>query len=511
VVRNPAGEVVGFAKVTRDITQRALRAVAKNDDAAAKVLVDNVLDYALYLLDLDGTIKSWNPGAQRIKGYSAQEIIGSNFSVFFTADDVSAGEPIRCLEIARTTGRFEGTGWCVRKDGQHLWVNVVIDAVRDPAGAVVGFAKVTRDLTQSAALRAVTEENGSIAQTLVDSVVDYAIYLLDLDGTVKSWNAGAQRIKGYSAQEMIGRNFSAFFTDDDLRSGEPVRSLAIARASGQFQAEGWRVRKDRTRFWASVIIDAVRDRAGEVVGFAKITRDITQSIAVQYLTEQLRIEREQFLVAKKSADEAAARAIVSAERDRMTAAKLLDAEQERERLIARVGLATQAAQVGIWEWNIRTGAVEWDPIMFRLFGLDSAQGPATYERWVASLHGDDRAQAEHELAQAASSGAIFDTEFRVVWPTGEVRNIRATAGVVRDADGLAERMIGTNWDITEARTFAEQLCVAADRDRAAAATLRETNRMMAMAEEMAHVGRWRLDAASKTLLWSDEMYRTPDV
>jgi len=123
------------------------------------------------------------------------------------------------------------------------------------------------------------------------------------------------------------------------------------------------------------------------------------------------MEREQFLVAKKSADEATARAIVSAERDRKRAARLLDAEQERERLIVRVGLATQAAQVGIWEWNVRTGAVEWDTMMFRLFGLDSAQGPVTYERWSASLHGDDRARAEHELAQAASTGAMFDTEF----------------------------------------------------------------------------------------------------
>ncbi len=456
VVRNPAGEVVGFAKVTRDITQRTLRAVTKDDDGAAKVLVENVLDYALFLLDLDGTVKSWNAGAERIKGYRAQEIIGSNFSVFYSADDVSAGEPTTCLQIARTTGRFEGTGWRVRKDGKSIWVNVVIDAVRDPAGEVVGFAKITRDLTQSAALRAVTEENGSIAQTLVDNILDYAIYLLDLDGTVKSWNAGAQRIKGYSAEEIVGRNFSVFFAADDVRAGEPARALAIARATGRFAAEGWRVRKDRTRLWASVMIDAVRNPAGEIVGFAKVTRDITQSATVNYLTEQLRIEREQFLVAKKCADEATARAIVSAERDRMTTAKLLDAEQERERLIVRVGLATQAAQVGIWEWNVRTGAVEWDPVMFRLFGLDSAQA-ATYEKWSASLHGDDRARAERELAQAASTGAMFDTEFRVVWPTGEVRMIRALATVVRDANGLAERMTGTNWDVTKTRVLAKQL------------------------------------------------------
>jgi PAS domain S-box-containing protein len=555
VVRNSAGEVIGFAKVTRDVTQRALRPVAEDDDESGKVLVDNILDYAAFLLDLDGTVKSWNVGAERIKGYSAQEIIGSNFSVFYTADDVSSGEPIRCLEIARITGRFEGTGWRVRKHGKRVWANVVIDVVRDPAGEVVGFATVTRDITQSAALRAVTEENGGIAQTLVDNVVDYAIYLLDLDGNVKSWNAGAQRLKGYSAEEIIGRNFSAFFTDDDLHAGEPLRSLAIARATGRFSAEGWRVRKDRTRLWASVMIDAVRDPAGEVVGFAKVTRDITQTATVQYLTEQLRVEREQFLVAKKSADEAVARAIESTEHDRVTATKLVEqnrlmtiaeemvkvgywrfdlktqdiqwsdevyrihglcpscpptlnaviesyhpadrphvtesidnaisngtpygfevriirpdgavrtivangqavreddgtisglfgaiqditerreSEHERENLIARVGLATEAAKVGIWDWDILTNAIVWDPTMFALYGFDDAAFSPLYERWTGALHPDDRARAEREIAQAAATGTPFETEFRIVWPNGDIHYLQAKATVVGDAAG----------------------------------------------------------------------------
>jgi diguanylate cyclase (GGDEF)-like protein/PAS domain S-box-containing protein len=620
VVRDPTGEVVGFAEVTRDVTQRALRPVTTDDDVSAELLVDNILDYAVFLLDLNGTVKSWNSGAQRINGYSAEEIIGSNFSIFYTSGDVSAGEPIRSLEIARTTGRFETTGWRVRKGGKRVWVNVIIDVVRDPAGAVVGFAKITRDVTQSTALRAVTEENGSIAQTLVDNVVDYAIYLLDLDGTVKSWNAGAQRIKGYSAEEMIGRNFSAFFTDDDVRAGEPVRSLAIARAKGHFATEGWRVRKDRTRLWASVVIDAVRDRAGEVVGFAKITRDITQSAAVQYLTEQLRIEREQFLVAKKSADESAARAIVSAQRDRVTAAKLLaqnrlmtiaeemvkvgywrfdlrtqevhwsdevyrihgwqqprrptletvlasyrnddrqfvtdtieraisdgrsygfeacivrpdgalrtvvangqvvreddgtisglfgaiqditerrDAERERERLIVRVGLATQAAQVGIWDWDIATNAVVWDPMMFALYGFGDAPFSPVYESWAGALHPDDRARAEREVAQAAETGTPFETEFRIVWPDGEIRHIQAKATVVCDAAGSAQRMIGTNSDVTELRTLSAQL------QQEKEAQERLTARVN-LATSAAQVGIWEWDVRTGVFDWDPIMFR----
>jgi PAS domain S-box-containing protein len=562
VVRNPAGEVIGFAKVTRDMTQRALRPVIRDEDGSSKVLVDNILDYAVILLDLDGTVKSWNGGAVRIKGYSAQEIIGRNFSVFYTPDDVSAGEPTRSLEIARKTGRFEGTGWRVRKDGKRVWVNAVIDVVRDPAGVVVGFAKIARDLTQSAALRAVTEENGSIAQTLVDNVVDYAIYLLDLDGTVKSWNAGAQRIKGYSAEEIIGRNFSTFFTDDDVRAGEPVRALATARTTGHFAAEGWRVRKDRTRLWASVVIDAVRDALGEVVGFAKVTRDITQSAAVQYLTEQLRIEREQFLVAKKSSDELAGtlaetnrlmamagqmahvahwRIDVSANRviwsdelyrilgwpksrqpdfesaietyhpdDRpcvrksvelaltdgipmayeariahtdgsyrdvicngqaeraadgeivgivgvfqdVTAAK--DAECEREHILMRINVATQAANVGIWEWDMGANLLVWEPLMFALYGVDEAEFSPSYLSWSALVHGDDRERVQRELALAVSGTGVYDTEFRIVWPTGEIRYLRATATVQRES-AIAVRMIGANWDITGLRALTRQL------------------------------------------------------
>jgi PAS domain S-box-containing protein len=228
--------------------------------SSAQLLVDSVVDCAIYLLDLDGTVKTWNAGAQRINGYSAQEIIGSNFSVFYTNEDIRAGEPRRSLEIARATGRFEAKGWRVRKDGTRLWASVVIDVVRNPQGEVIGFAKVTYDLTQSAALRRVSEESASIAQLLLDNVVDYAIYLLDPNGVIKSWNCGAQRIKGYSAQEIIGSNFSVFYTDDDVRRGEPISSLAIVRVNGRFETEGWRVRKDGTRFWAGVVIDALRDR-----------------------------------------------------------------------------------------------------------------------------------------------------------------------------------------------------------------------------------------------------------
>lgn len=309
-------QVVG---ALRDISGRAHSAiVAPQDTKTAHLIVDSVVDYAIYMLDLDGTVRSWNAGAQRITGYSADEIIGSNFSVFFTEDDLRANVPMRSLLTARTTGRFETRAWRLRKEGSRLWAHVVIDAIRDSSGQVTGFAKITRDITQTAALSPVSEESGSIAQMLVDSVLDYAIYLLDLDGTVKSWNSGAQRIKGYSAEEIIGSNFSIFYTADDVRSGEPERSLAIARDTGRFEAEGWRVRKNGSRLRANVVIDAVRDLEGDVVGFAKITRDVTASAELRATSEQLRAESRQLLTEKAAAEKARRIATIAANHDPLT-------------------------------------------------------------------------------------------------------------------------------------------------------------------------------------------------
>src|SRR5471032_381654 len=128
-------------------------------------------------------------------------------------------------------------------------------------------------------------------ELLVTSVKDYAIYMLDPRGYVVSWNAGAQRFKGYTAGEIIGRHFSEFYTDEDRASGVPVRALRTALDEGKFEDDGWRVRKDGTRFWASVVVDPIRDKAGELVGFAKITRDISESRAAE---EALRKSEEQF-------------------------------------------------------------------------------------------------------------------------------------------------------------------------------------------------------------------------
>jgi len=125
-------------------------------------------------------------------------------------------------------------------------------------------------------------------ELLVRSVVDYAIYMLNPDGRVTSWNAGAQRIKGYTAEEITGEHFSRFYTPEDRAKGVPEQALAAARETGRYEAEGWRMRKDGTRFWASVVIDSIRDDDGTLLGFAKITRDMTEKREAQLKLEESR-------------------------------------------------------------------------------------------------------------------------------------------------------------------------------------------------------------------------------
>jgi PAS domain S-box-containing protein len=241
-----------------------------------QLLVNSVTDYAIYMLDADGYVATWNPGARRFKGYEAEEIIGRHFSTFFTPEDREAGVPARALRAAAEAGRFEAEGWRLRKDGTRFWVNAVLDPIRDDQGKLVGFAKITRDDTEKRQASLALLESERRFRTLVQGVRDYALYMLDPDGLVSNWNTGAEAIKGYKADEIVGRHFSQFYTDEDRTAGEPQRALATALAEGKYEKEAWRVRKDGSRFWASVVIDPIHGEDGRLIGFAKITRDVTE-------------------------------------------------------------------------------------------------------------------------------------------------------------------------------------------------------------------------------------------
>jgi PAS domain S-box-containing protein len=261
------------------------------DTDPLRLLIDAVVDYAIYMLDGDGRVVSWNPGAQRFKGYTEREILGQHFSRFYTVEDRAVGLPETALRTAREEGRFEHEGWRVRKDGGRFWAHVVIDPIRDRSGAVIGYAKVTRDQSEKKRAQDELQQSEQRFRLLVESVTDYAIYMLDADGNVTSWNAGAQRFKGYEAPEIIGQHFSRFYTDEDRAAGVPALALRTAAEQGRFETENWRVRKDGTRFWAHVVIAPIRDPSGKLIGFAKITRDLSERRLAE---EALRRTAEQF-------------------------------------------------------------------------------------------------------------------------------------------------------------------------------------------------------------------------
>jgi len=255
--------------------------VTAHDKERFQLLVDAVTDYAIYMLDPNGIIVSWNPGAQRFKGYAESEVIGEHFSRFYAQEDRAAGRPQRALDIAKREGKFETEGWRVRKDGTRFWAHVVIAPIRDGDDILLGYAKITRDLTERRKTEAALRESEERFRLLVEGVTDYAIYMLDPEGHVTNWNPGAERIKGYTKEEIRGQHFSRFYTEEDLAADLPRRALEIAKREGKFEAEGWRVRKDGTRFWANVVIDPIYDDRRKLIGFAKITRDITERRSAQ--------------------------------------------------------------------------------------------------------------------------------------------------------------------------------------------------------------------------------------
>ncbi|WP_232519251.1 PAS domain-containing hybrid sensor histidine kinase/response regulator [Caballeronia insecticola] len=252
-------------------------------DAQYHALVDAIEDCAIFMLDLNGCITTWNTGARRIKGYEAHEIIGQHLSRFYTAESVARGWPQYELEQAYATGRFEDEGWRVRKDGSLFWANVVITAARDTSGEIIGYAKYTRDLTTKRAEEEKLRLSEERFRLLVESVSDYAIFMLDPSGHIASWNTGAMRIKGYQPSEILGKHFSLFYGPEDLAANLPEIELQTAIRTGRVENEGWRVRKDGSLFWANVVITAVYDEHRVLRGFAKVTRDMSERKRLEQL------------------------------------------------------------------------------------------------------------------------------------------------------------------------------------------------------------------------------------
>jgi PAS domain S-box-containing protein len=267
---------VGYACLVRDTSaEKEQELLLRTREERYRLMVDSVRDYSIFLLDTAGHIVTWNDGAVLMKGYSSGEIIGKHFSIFYTELDLKNGKPERELRIAIETGKYEEEGWRVKKNGSLFWASVVITALFNEYNQHVGFSKVTRDLTERKMNEDTLRHSEERYRSLVEQVTDYGIFLLDDKGRVISWNEGARRMKGYEPNEIIGKYFSIFYPEEDIINGKPAFELRVARKEGKFEEEGWRLRKDGSRFWANVVITCVYNSEGVLTGFSKVTRDLT--------------------------------------------------------------------------------------------------------------------------------------------------------------------------------------------------------------------------------------------
>jgi PAS domain S-box-containing protein len=251
-----------------------------------RIFIASVQDYAIFMLDPDGRIVTWNAGAERIKGYKTSEIIGKHFSILYAEEDVRSRKPEALLTKALQNGFVRDEGWRLRADGSKFWASVTITPVKDGAGKLLGFGKVRRDLTEPKRAEIALQRSEERSRLFIEGVQDYAIFMLDPEGHVCTWNTGAERIKGYKASEIIGQHFSRFYPEEDLKWGKPAWELEIVKRDGRFEDEGWRVRKDGSKFWANVIITAIRDHSGNLLGFSKVTRDFTEQMNARRALEE---------------------------------------------------------------------------------------------------------------------------------------------------------------------------------------------------------------------------------
>lgn len=269
--------LAGYSCFLRDTTERKKAEIdLRQSEERFRLMVDGVKDYAIFMLDPNGNIATWNEGAKKIKGYFAGEIIGKHFSTFYTAEDLESRKPERELKIAIATGKYEEEGWRVKKDGSVFWASIVITALYNELNKLIGFSKVTRDLTERKENEEDLRQSEERNRLLVEQVIDYGIFMMDEKGRIISWNEGARRINGYTIDEIKGKYFSIFYPEEDILNGKPKMELAVARAEGKYEEEGWRIKKDGSLFWANVVITAVYNRNGVLIGYSKVTRDLSE-------------------------------------------------------------------------------------------------------------------------------------------------------------------------------------------------------------------------------------------
>jgi two-component system sensor histidine kinase/response regulator len=370
-------------------------------------------------------------------GYSRDEMLGQSIDKLLPENDRGRHVEHRRLFLKAPTQRLMGVGrdlFGLRKDGRPFPVEIGLGPLVGPDG--INIIASVADITKRKEIEHALSESEQQMRLMFDNIRDHAILMLDPDGRIVSWNAGAERLKGYRSEEILGMNYSLFFLPEDIAAGRPQQQLTIAARDGHAEAEGFRRRKDGTRFMANITLNAVRDSAGALCGFVKVTRDIAERKRIE---DDLILSNERFAV------------------------------------------AAEAAALGFWEYDVETKSVHWDEQMYKVRGVAPVAGNF-YERRLEFLHPDDRARVAKELGDAAAGLRSFDTEYRIVRTDGAVRHMKSAANLKRDPSGCGVRLLGVTFDVTDRKEA--ELALARSRDAAETANRAKSEFLAIMSHEV---------------------------
>jgi diguanylate cyclase (GGDEF)-like protein/PAS domain S-box-containing protein len=388
--------------------------VLRGSEERFRLLVEGVKDYAIFMLDTEGRITTWNAGAQRIKGYEAEEVMGQHFSIFYLPKDIERGHPEEELRLAQEQGRYEEEGLRVRKNGSHFWASVLITALWDEEGNLRGFSKVVREVTERKEDEKKRREAEKRYRTLVERI-PAIVYVEHANGRMTTLYDSPQieRMLGYprDTHEKDPNYWMKIIHLDDR-----ARVLAEDRAAigedGRFSSEYRVLASDGRVVWVRDEAVVVRDQEGEALYWQGFIFDITN---------------------RKEAEEAV----------RKSEASL--AESQR------------IAHLGTWDWDVVTGEILWSEETFRIYGFEPNAFVPYFEKLVEVVHPDDRSLLREAIEDAFAGTKSYDFEHRIVRPCGEVRWVHRQAEVVRGEGGEPLRMIGTVHDITERKALEEKL------------------------------------------------------
>jgi PAS domain S-box-containing protein len=401
VIRDEAGEAYRMIGSLRDVTDRKVAEIKIQESEARYRQIVETAQEGIWTVDKDNKTLFVNKKMCTMLEYSYDEMIGRKNTDFMDEEGKIIMIENRAKRIA---GIDEHIEMCLTtKNGRIIWVSVAITSNSDNKNNSFGSMAMVTDITNRKRSEEQLKRSNERFRLLVDNVKDYAVYVINTDGIILTWNSGAEKMKGYTSEEITGKSFSIFYTQEQRDNEEHLRSLETVIQQGTYKTEGVRVRKDGSQFWAEVVLSAIYDDAKNLQGIAKITRNITEK-------------------------------------------KL--AEQKFQEISERLSMATSVSNIGMWEWNFAQNTLEWDETSYRLFGLSGNGLNNPIEIINTYVHPEDRERLQETNARALKLQQRLEVDYRVIWPDNSIHHIESRAIVLKDTEGKSLKFLGTNSDIT---------------------------------------------------------------